>query len=295
MVRLSGKLYTNRERTMKLPRVAHAVSAALIIFGAARPGWGQKLPTARAVGLRVVEEGYTSKSESESQGSFAELRAFNWSAGTTVALLVSSAQGGLIAFDEKASQVESFSDDRGTNLLAGKKSGFSFNRGYGGGTVSRDGKACLIELKSENVPASGARTLDIKGKLVLSAAKNRKTYAAKGVKAKEGSEVKAGPIPMKIAKVGEPEWSSRDEKFAVTLEAQQALSNVAGIRFLDAGGKEIESSPGGSMATSMFGKTTVQRSFNFKEKLSAFTVEITYWTDLRRIEVPYRISIGVGL
>ncbi len=241
--------------------------------------------TVEVRGIRIVGPGYSENA----------LRPFNWTEGTTVALLITFPQGGLIDFDDDASTIEIFTDDRKKNLLDGKKSRFSFNEGYDSGHISEDAKACLVEVQSPTQPSKGTRAIQIKGILVLKSATGKKTYQQKGVKVQEGAKIQAGPIPFTISKIGKPEWSMEDEKFSVTLKATQDLSTVDSIRFLDAKGKEIKTSHGGTTSMSAFGSITVEKAFNFKEKVSAFTVEVTYWMGVKEIKLPYAVQAGVGM
>ena len=72
-----------------------------------------------ALGLRIVRPAPDGNEE---------CRAFNWDAGTTVVLILSSADGGLVALDRDASKVTSFTDDQGKDLTKAEVKG-----GFGGG------------------------------------------------------------------------------------------------------------------------------------------------------------------
>ena len=49
------------------------------------------------------------------------LRAFRWRKGTTVALLVTVPEGGLIAVNRDETKVAKMTDDRGTDLTVSRK------------------------------------------------------------------------------------------------------------------------------------------------------------------------------
>ncbi|MBN1417882.1 MAG: hypothetical protein JXP34_03850 [Planctomycetes bacterium] len=266
--------------------LAASVLAALpVVSPAALAG----APGGRAVevrGLRITGPGLSEN----------ELRPFNWTEGTTVALLVRTPGGAIIALDEDGSALETFSDDKGTDLLAAKRSGgFSPDPGYGRAEIAGDGKACLLEVSSTGLPAEGARTLRLKGALAVKVADGRKTFRQQKVAAKEGTAIQAGPIPLAIEKVGPPDWGGDDAKLAVTLSAKQDLAEIAGIRFLDAKGKEIPSSRSGTSSMSMGERKSVSWTYDLNEKATSFTIEITYWIDVREIRIPYALEVGVGL
>jgi hypothetical protein len=257
---------------------------ALCLVGSAIQG-APSGPTVEARGIRIVGPGYTGDT----------LRPFNWSQGTTVALLIQVPGGGLIGFDQKASTIELFRDDGEKDLTKKRPGAFSFQRGYDRGEISKDGKACLVEVGSPDLPSRGARSIHLKGTLVLQSATGKKSYRQEGVEARRGEKILAGPIPFRITRVGKPEWSFGDEKFSITLEARQDITGVASIRFLDGSGMEIKTSQGGFRTTSSFGSTTATRIFNFQEEVGEFTVEVTYWTDVREVKIPYSLKIGVGM
>src|SRR5690242_5396967 len=70
--------------------------------------------TVEAIGLRVVAPLPNSIKEEN-------LRAFNWSPGTTVVLLINAPSGGLVQFDHKSSALTKFIDGKGSDLLAAPK------------------------------------------------------------------------------------------------------------------------------------------------------------------------------
>jgi hypothetical protein len=262
-----------------------ALAALLAPWGFASGPTTPEQPPAASVevaGLRVVKPGYEGKQE---------LRAFNWHEGTTVALLVTRPGGGLIGFDDDASAVQSFVDDQGRNLLV--KAGFSQPGFSSFANISADGKAAMLEVGGGAIPTQGARELRIRAKAVFQVASQKTTAKQTGIAARKGSKVQAGPVTLEIEKVGKPEWGS--EPFAIVFKAKQELGAIASVRFLDASGKEVESSTGGTM-TSRFGDAIdVQREYKLERKVDTFAIEIAYWTDLRAEEIPVDVSVSVGL
>jgi len=263
------------------------VGALVSLLGAA---FGAEIePTFEVRGLRVVGKPYR---EEEPQ-----TRPFNWSEGTTVVVLVTLPKGGIIAFDPKASKVETFTDDKGTNLLEAKSSKFHFGGGPFGSwpKISEDARAAVIEVQSNGLPAKGATKLTVKGTLVFKTAKQKKTYTAKDIALKVGTKIEAGSIPFEITKVGKPKWGGNKAKLAVTLKATQDLSQIAAIRFLDAEGNEIKAQPAGTTKMSSFGRTTIQQNYRLEEEVKTATVAIDYWEDLEIVNLPFEVQATLGL
>lgn len=246
-------------------------------------------PTVDVRGVRVVGKGHGK----ERYGS-PELRAFNWSPGTTVVVLVMHPGGGLLELDRKASELKKLADDKGTDLLKASKASVFGARGFGmSSTISKDGKACMTELVSEGIPAKGAKEIVASGTMVLKAATTTKTFTQRDVALKPGSEIKAGVVAFKITKAGKPQWG--DAAMEITLKTTTDIANIAAIKFLDAAGKEIPSSSAGGSTMRMGGSVTVEKNFRFKKKVAVATVAIEYWMDMKTLKVPFDIKATIGL
>jgi len=242
-----------------------------------------KAPTVEVRGLRIVGKGHGEM--------MTGVRAFNWHEGSTLALLVLIPDGGIIALDSKTSKLDKFVDNKGTNLLVGES-----RWGQAGiesrPSITKDGKACMVELSGKSVPAKGATHILASGTLVFNCASKKKTVQHKNVALKKGTKI-ASAIPFTIDKVGKPDWG--DAPLQVTLEAKQDLTNVAEIKFFDAQGKEIESRQSSSSRMRMGPLVTVKRSFTLKKKVDVATIAITYWMDMRIVKLPFNVKTSVGM
>jgi hypothetical protein len=284
--------FSSRSVGDKLKGLSHKVllwgslSAVTIVAPAAAEAQADREDAAgagiKACGLRIVAPPYQGEDE---------LRAFNQFAGTSLALLLHRPAGGLIAFDEDASKLAVFADDKGQSLLT---KGTFMSPGFSTWPkFSQDGKAALIEINGGAVPGDGAREVKAKGTMVFTAASEKKTFTQTGVQLKAGVMIEAGPIPFKITKTGKPDWG--DEPLQITLEAKQDTDRVASVRFLDGGGNEIESSGAGSSSMRFGDSVTIETSYNLGKRVDAVTVEITYWMDMKAIEVPFDVTVTVSL
>ena len=243
-------------------------------------------PTVTVQGLRIV------KPSPEGQDA---IRAFNWMPGTSVSMLVSVPQGGLIAVEDEACQLTMFLDDKRVDLRnpKGKPDRFASEAGFGGmASISEDGKYCSIEVDAPGTPTEGATRLAVAGELVLAVATEKKDFTAKGVSLKKGTKVKAGKIPFTISQVGKPDWG--DDPLAVTLEAKQELGTVAQVRFIDDSGKEIESSRSSSMSMGFVGNMAVSWTYNLKKKVDSCDIVVTYWMDKKNVKVPFKQVLSLG-
>lgn len=264
--------------------VAFWVSIALVALAQMGRASAQDstVATVRAHGLRVVAKAYGDE--------WRGLRAFNWSPGTAVALLVHHPQGGIIDMDEDASELKVLKDDKGTNLLAGAgfgDSGFEFT------DTAEDSKALLTHVKGPGVPAKGATEITAQGTIVLLAATAQEKVENKDTALKVGTKVKGGPVQYEISKAGKPEWG--DGQLEVTLKATADDSAIKSIEFFDAAGKELEVQDGGKSTMRMMGDVTIERSYLFKIKAASATIRVTYWKDMQKVAVPFDVTTGLGL
>ncbi len=229
--------------------------------------------------------------------SMQELRAFNWSPGTSVALLLSSPDGGILKIDRDNSKVTTFVDNKHGDLMKVVTSSRFGNNRAGIGmmpSISKDGTKCSFEVNAPGVPTKGATKLKVSGTLALVKATQKKEYTAANVVFKVGTVIKAGPIPFTVKKLGKPQWG--DAVFTVTFEAKQSLDSVAEIQFYDVtSGKKLDAKGGMTSRSSFGSQVTETRAYNFKKRVGSAKVVITYWTDKHNVTVPFSKVIDLGL
>jgi len=239
-------------------------------------------PTIHICGIRVVGTGFKDK-ESEQQP-------FNQPQGTTLAILVRQPSGELIGFDEQESVLSAFTNDKGDSLLDKKE---SFDEGFGSfPQVSKDGKAAIIELSAKRLPGKGARELRAKGSLAFKTGTQKKTAVEKAVALKKGTTFSVGPIEITIKQTGKPQWG--DEPLEVTFEMGKAGDSLAGVRFLDDKGTPIKSSASSSASMRLAGMVKLNKSYRLARQVETATVEVTYWTDMKTVRVPFDLTVGLG-
>ena len=281
--------------------VALPVAFGGMIAAPARSACAQPAaPKVEVRGVRVTGAPYGS-------GDMGSLRPFFSMKGTTVTLLVTVPEGGLIAVEDEKMQRVKLADDKGTDLTAATETTGGM-RMFPMPQISADGKACLVELSGPGLPAKGATAILASGALTLKCGSKKETARQENAALKPGTKVTAGHITFDISKVGKPQFSfdftgSSDapsatppaEKFEVTLHTNQDCSNIAGIVFLDAAGKDLGAKPSSSSSMGMPGMMTVEKSFVLPKKVDTATIAITYWTDLKEVAVPFDVKATLGL
>ena len=236
-------------------------------------------------GVRVVSKGYTGQKD---------MRAFSWSEGTTVTLMVFAPEGGIVDFKKDDSKLESMTDDKGNNLLAAEKKSFMTTPGFGSWPkISDDNKAVFLEVQGPGVPQQGAAAIDLKGKIVLSIGKETKTIENKDAVLMIDTKIKTGVTEMEINSVGKPSWG--DMALSITFKGKGDLSAIKEVKFYDEAGTEIESKKGSTSSWGFGGPKTFSVEYQIKKKVGKATIKVTYWSDLKSVEVPLNIKVGIGV
>jgi len=107
----------------------------------------------QTAGLRVVAPSLDGKADS--QGAFFQ------PPGVTVVAVIIPTGGNIVSIDQFKSTVDSFTDDKGTDLLAAKSSS-PFNK-PGFGMMDNKKTNATVEINAAGLPAKGATTLNISG------------------------------------------------------------------------------------------------------------------------------------
>lgn len=221
---------------------------------------------------------------------------FNNRLGTHVALMVIAPAGGLLSFNSDASKVSLFQDDKGKNLLVSTKKD-AMKAGFNPfPQLSKDSKACMLEIESSELPTRGAAGVTVAGEAVLSVATQKQEFNVENVALKPGTKFKAGPLNFEIGKCGKPDFGGGDWPFEVEFEFKQSSASLAALKFVDASGVEIPSDAGGKSSVSFAGNV-MSESASYRLKKPADTVKIiaTFWMDMKDVAVPFNLKVGPGL
>ena len=210
------------------------LGAALSIFGGARCACAQAAaePKVQVCGVRVVGAGYENGDEI--------MRAFRWRKGTTVALLVTVPDGGLISVNRDETKVTKMADDRGTDLTVSSRGITRDAQVSRGIQISVDGKSCIVEISGQQVPAEGAAYIAAAGTISLKCGSKKEIGRQEKVDLKPGTEFSVGGMSFTIARTGNVprafELPRSDEAasgalpvFEVALQTNQDWSEIASI------------------------------------------------------------------
>jgi hypothetical protein len=263
----------------------HRTPFCAVILLALLAGAAAAAPTTKVCGLRVVAPGYGEETEG--------VRAFNQFPGTTLALLVTLPDGGLIDFVREESKLEKFVDDTGVDLRAARGRFGGPQITSGSHMFSGDNTAAVVEIRSPGLPGEGAKQLTVEGVIALRCAAGKKTATQKDVKVAPGSKIEAGDVAFTLVKTGKPDWG--EEPLQITLKSRQDCTEIAGFRFLDADGSEIKHTSGGGYTMSGMGTFDVEKKFNLAREVDTMSVEITYWVDCETVKAPFKITTSLGL
>ena len=109
-----------------------------------------------------------------------------------------------------------------------------------------------------------------------------------------GAKVTVGEINYTLKKIGKASFS--DGEFGIEFETKDnAIKRVAGVKFLTATGKEIDSSPAGSGSMGFGNDFTYSREYDFEKKPSGKVVmQLELWTGHEEIDLPFDLKAGLG-
>ena len=218
---------------------------------------------------------------------------FGLDTGTSLSLIFQLPGQRIVCFDQGDSSVESMVDDQGTNLLALSHRlqvpGFL---GHGCG-ILHNGQLAHVEIFGGTPPATGATMVQARGKAVFFTGSVSGKLPSAPVKAEKDAEIRAGDtFKLRIARWEPGGIGGKGVNLTLRTEFHPAV--MAGVKFLDGEGNPIESRPAG-MAIEGTGENRV---FLLHHQLASLpeslAMEIDYWSDLQRVEVPFDMKAGLG-
>jgi hypothetical protein len=223
-----------------------------------------------------------------------DTRSYCWKPGTTVSASLTLPAGKIVKLNQEESKLSSFTDDKGTDLMAGPPSQDPFNKpGISFQSSDAEGKSSVIfDLKASGQPAKGATMLNISGTLNAQIAGSTKQFTIENVEMKTNVSFSLGDLPVMISEVGTNRnaWMAKDYKYSVTFSSPRNMDGISSLEFFDAQGNKIESrksSWGGGFLGYMM-------QFDIKQNVDHAKIVANCWQDLKTVEVPIAIKTGVG-
>jgi hypothetical protein len=204
---------------------------------------------------------------------------FNSDNGTKMVLWVKMPAGqGLIEIDEDESLLQSFGDDKGTNM--GGKFG-SFPREF------TDGAGGTIEIASTGFAAAGATALVAEGSVAMTVASGTRKIRAAKVLLQNNAKFTFEKTPIVVDQV---EAETDSMKFTLKLP-RRLMESIKGVAFFDVKGQPIE----GSRTGSGYMNDAAEMGFTIKTAAKTLTIEFEVWQGLRTIKVPFKVRAALGL
>jgi hypothetical protein len=231
--------------------------------------------------------------------------------GTSLAFWIADPENRLVAFDAKQSKLESFTDDKGTDLTELMPGPFNWSRFgvfRGSHTTGPSANGFQLEVGGDSYPARGATKISLKAALVFRRASSEKIVEEKDVPVKTGRKSKVGDLQLSIEAVSEEKIKENQEqnrgfrgndapetKMGVSLAASEPLESIKSVSFFNSKGDEIKitMTGGGSKSSGLFG-TTYTNDYWLAEKLDEVTVKITYYEGIEMVKIPLSMETGVG-
>lgn len=238
---------------------------------ARKPAAKAAAPTVTVAGIRVVGQGYGEDGR--------EAQPFNESPGVGLALAILAKDGGIIAFDDDASALGEVTDSEGNSLLD-NASIWPFPK------LTADGKALIVEMKTQGVPAVGSTHVTAKGTVSVTTATGSKPVKVPNVKIANEHTFKVGAGVVTVEDV-----TAGEESASLTFKGPLAvLGSIRGWKFLDAKGAVIESSDQG------YGRSNdvAFKSFSLTTAAKTVTLELDVWQGLQQVAIPFEVKAGIG-
>ena len=109
---------------------------------------------------------------------------------------------------------------------------------------------------------------------------------------KEGKELKFGPLDATVGQIGDAFGEPFKKSFE--LSSKKPFDSIATIEFVDAEGKAVESSSGGSGSFGFGGDMTYSRSWQIASDAKSIKAKVSYYTKTDKLEVPCKLEFGLG-
>lgn len=215
--------------------------------------------------------------------------------GTLMKFLVHQPGVYILGIEESGCKLNGFADSQKTDLSGSKRrfgSGPAWLGSFPQFNEARD--AVLFDIVSDRLPAKGAASIEVDAAIALRVGSKPTTQQVKDVALQKGTKVSLGGVDMTISEAGDQNtWG--DVKWNVSFESKSSMDAIQSIRFLDADGKAVGSTAGGSGRWSSGRDTTYSQSHGLHRKLESVTIEVTYFAEVKTVNVPVKFSAGLGL
>jgi hypothetical protein len=150
----------------------------------------------------------------------------------------------------------------------------------------------LVSMRTSEIPAKGTKQIQIEGDLVLVVGRDLKTVDVEIV-LEEGKELKFGPLDATVGEIGDAFGEPFKKTFQMS--SKKPFDSIASIEFVDAKGKTVESSSGGSGSFGFGDDVTYSRSWQIASDAKSIKAKVSYYTKTETLKVPCKLEFGLGL
>ena len=109
----------------------------------------------------------------------------------------------------------------------------------------------------------------------------------------EGKELKFGPLDATVGEIGDAFGEPFKKTFQMS--SKMPFDSIASIEFVDAEGKTVESSNGGSGSFGFGGDITYSRSWQIASDAKSIKARVSYYSKTETLKVPCKLEFGLGL
>tara|TARA_R110002096_G_scaffold91722_6_gene207555 strand:- start:542 stop:1318 length:777 start_codon:yes stop_codon:yes gene_type:complete len=198
----------------------------------------------------------------------------------------------ILSVDPAKSRIIKFVDDAGTDLKAGAPTGFFSWIQMSNAFREEPVDSALLDIKTKTLPAGKAQRIEFDAVVALITASGTQEKQEQVV-LKKGTKITCGPIPMTLGSVDKSSFGG--SALNVQFSSSQSMDAVKEILFLDNAGKPIEAKSMGSGSFGFGGKKTYTKTFGLPKQLANVTIKIIAHANVETIEVPIKLSMGLGL
>ncbi len=251
--------------------------AVAISLGIGSGGWAQD-DDPEVVGFSVAKK--------DAGSEFGQSYVPGTQAGLHIYLRVALPKNTILNVDgEKTSfQVK---DSGNKELSADDNSNMSFMA-----SIADDKHSVILPVQCTELPSAGATSLTVSGSATLNCGADAKTETV-AIAIKEGDELKLGPVAAKVMQIGD---GFEPDSKRLELESKDSFDKLENVVFIDAHGKEVETSPAGSGSFGFGGDMTYSKVYQFKGNPAEIAkAKITYFQKFEAVQVPVEVKFGMDL
>ena len=208
--------------------------------------------------------------------------------GVAVEIRLTPPYGRVILIKQLASKVTSFADDKGTDLLAVKTDNPFSKPGFG--VMDRgNGSHATVDIRAAGLPATGATSLDISGKVVMEIATGTNQFTVENVEMKTNTTFEIDNLPVTISDVGTntSPFRAKEYNYFVRFTGPGDLNRISDLEFFDPQGTKIKAHK------RAWGASTLE--YEIATKVARVKIVATRLKGFETVEVPISVKAGLGL